>query len=78
MRKICVVIGSRSNYSSIKSGMRAIQEHPELQLQVVAGASAILDRYGAVVDLVEEDGFEIDARIFMLIEGEKLMLFNSF
>ena len=70
MRKICVVIGSRANYSSIKSAMRAIQRHPELQLQVVAGASAVLDRYGAVVDLMEADGFKIDARLYMLIEGE--------
>jgi UDP-hydrolysing UDP-N-acetyl-D-glucosamine 2-epimerase len=64
------VIGSRANYSSIKSAMRAVQKHPDLQLQVVAGASALLDRYGAVVDLVEKDGFEIDARVYMLVEGE--------
>ncbi len=70
IRKICVVIGSRANYSSIKSVMRAIQQHSGLELQVVAGASAVLDRYGAVVNLVETDGFKIDARLFMLIEGE--------
>lgn len=70
MRKICIVIGSRANYSSIKSAMHAIKEHPDLQLQVVAGASALLDRYGEVVELVEADGFEIDARVYMIIEGE--------
>jgi UDP-N-acetylglucosamine 2-epimerase len=32
MRKICVVIGSRANYSSIKSAMRAIKAHPDLEL----------------------------------------------
>jgi UDP-hydrolysing UDP-N-acetyl-D-glucosamine 2-epimerase len=70
MRKICVVIGSRANYSSIKSAMRAIQNHKELTLQIVAGASALLDRYGSVVKLIEQDEFEIDARLYMLIEGE--------
>src|SRR5215510_12751277 len=70
MKKICVVIGSRANYSSIKSAMRAIAEHPALKLQVVAGAAALLDRYGSVVELVEADGFEIAARVHMLIEGE--------
>ena len=69
MRKICVVIGSRANYSSIKSAMLAIRDHVELELQVVATASAVLERYGSVVDLVEEDGFEISERLFMLIEG---------
>jgi UDP-hydrolysing UDP-N-acetyl-D-glucosamine 2-epimerase len=71
-RKICVVIGSRANYSSIQSAMAAIKAHPDLQLQVVAGASAILDRYGTVADLVERDGFELAARVYMLIEGETL------
>jgi UDP-hydrolysing UDP-N-acetyl-D-glucosamine 2-epimerase len=70
MKKICIVIGSRANYSSIKAAMRAIAAHPGLELQIVAAASALLDRYGAVVDLIEQDGFAIAARVHMLIEGE--------
>lgn len=70
MKKICVVIGSRANYSSIKSAMQAIAAHPELELQLVVGASALLDRYGAVVSLIEKDGFKPAARVHMLIEGE--------
>lgn len=70
MKKICVVIGSRANYSSIKSAMRAIKDHPDLELQVVVGASAVLERYGSVVSLIEKDGFTPHARVHMLIEGE--------
>ena len=64
------MIGSRANYSSIKSAMRAIQRHPDLELQLIVGASAILDRYGSVINLIEKDGFEPSARVHMLIEGE--------
>jgi UDP-hydrolysing UDP-N-acetyl-D-glucosamine 2-epimerase len=70
MRKICVVVGSRANYSSIKSAMRAIDAHPNLELQLIVGASALLDRYGTVLDLIERDGFQPNERVFMLIEGE--------
>jgi len=70
MRKICVVVGSRANYSSIKSALAAIRAHDDLELQVVAAASALLDRYGQVVKLLERDGFEPLARVFMLVEGE--------
>lgn len=70
MRKVCVVVGSRANYSSIKSVMLAVKAHPDLQLQVIAGASALLDRFGAVVETLEADGFQIDARVHMIIEGE--------
>lgn len=70
MKKICVFVGSRANYSSCKSIMRATKSHPGLELQVVLGAAAILDRYGNIEKLVQEDGFEIDAKFYMIVEGE--------
>jgi len=70
LRKVCVFIGSRANYSSIKSAMCAVRASPDLQLQLVVGASALLDRFGSVVDLIESDGFEPDAKITMIVEGE--------
>jgi UDP-hydrolysing UDP-N-acetyl-D-glucosamine 2-epimerase len=70
VKKVCAVVGSRANYSSIKSALRAVRDHEELELQLVVGASALLDRYGTVADLIEEDGFEADEKVFMLIEGE--------
>jgi UDP-hydrolysing UDP-N-acetyl-D-glucosamine 2-epimerase len=70
MRRVCVVVGSRANYSSIKSAMQAIQAHPGLELQVIVSASAVLDRYGNVAELIERDGFRPAAKVFMLLEGE--------
>jgi UDP-hydrolysing UDP-N-acetyl-D-glucosamine 2-epimerase len=69
-RKVCVFVGSRANYSSIKSAMRAIAAHPQLQLQLIVGASALLDRYGSVVKLMQADGFAPVAEVHMLVEGE--------
>ena len=70
VKKIAVVVGSRANYGSIKTAMRAISEHPDLELQVIVAASAVLDRYGAVEDIIKRDGFEIISRVYMLLEGE--------
>jgi UDP-hydrolysing UDP-N-acetyl-D-glucosamine 2-epimerase len=69
LRKVCVVVGSRASYSSIKSAMRAIHNHPDLELLLVAAASALIDRYGNVAVMMEQDGFEIAARVNMLLEG---------
>lgn len=69
-KKVCVFIGSRANYSSAKPLMRSIQANPALELQVLAGASALLDRYGNVVELVVQDGFKVDYRVHSLVEGE--------
>lgn len=69
-RKICVVVTARPSYSRIKTALRAIQEHPDLELQLVVAASALLDRYGTAVNYIEKDGFKIDARVYMVLEGE--------
>lgn len=71
-RKVCVVVTARPSYSRIRSALRAIQAHPDLELQLVVGASALLDRYGTAVRYIEEDGFQIAARVYMVLEGENL------
>ncbi|MDR5589682.1 UDP-N-acetylglucosamine 2-epimerase [Christiangramia sp. SM2212] len=69
-RKICVVITARPSYSRIKTALSAIQAHPALELQLVIAGSALLDRYGNAVDFIKKDGFEIAAKVFMVLEGE--------
>ena len=60
MKKICVFVGSRANYSSIKSVMQSIDANSNLELMTVVGASALLDRYGKVAELIKADGFNIN------------------
>ena len=73
MRKICVVVASRANYGRVKSVMTAIKNHPQLELQLIVSASMLLDRYGKAVDVVENDGFSPDKKIFYMLEGESLV-----
>ncbi|MDT7831931.1 UDP-N-acetylglucosamine 2-epimerase [Flavobacteriaceae bacterium S356] len=69
-RKICVVVTARPSYSRVKTLLSAIEEHSNLALQLVIAGSALLDRYGSIVDFIERDGFEITERVFMVLEGE--------
>ncbi|HEY8258068.1 MAG TPA: UDP-N-acetylglucosamine 2-epimerase [Gemmatimonadales bacterium] len=71
-RKICVVVTARPSYSRIKSALRAIQSHPDLELQLVVAGSALLNRYGNAVRAIEEEGFPVAARVLMVIEGGNL------
>lgn len=71
-RKICVVITARPSYSRIKTALTAIQNHPDLELQLVVAASALLDRYGTAVNYIEKDGFKITGKVFNVLEGENL------
>jgi UDP-hydrolysing UDP-N-acetyl-D-glucosamine 2-epimerase len=72
-RKVCVVVTARPSYSRIKTALRAIEAHPDLELQLVVAASALLQRYGSAVHYIEQDGFNIAARVYMVLEGENLV-----
>ena len=71
MRKICVFLGGRANYSSIKSAMKAIKEHPDLTLQVILGGQALTDKFGDLEDILINDGFSADEKVHMLVAGDK-------
>lgn len=71
-RKVCVVVTARPSYSRVRTALKAIQEHSGLELQLVVAASALLDRYGSTVNYIEEDGFTISEKVYMVIEGATL------
>lgn len=72
-RKVCVVITARPSYARIKTAMEAIRDHKGLELQLVVAASALLDRYGNAVKVIEAEGFKIDRTVYMIVEGENLV-----
>ncbi len=69
-RKICVAITARPSYSRIKTAMKAIQQNENLELQIVLTGSSLLDRYGSIVQTLEADGFFINEKVFIVLEGE--------
>lgn len=69
-RRICVVVNSRANYGRIKSVLRAVSAHPDLELQLVLGASALLQRFGGVRSVIEQDGFVPVSVVHTIVEGE--------
>ncbi len=69
-RRICVVVNSRANYGRIKSLLGAVKAHPDLELQLVLGASALLQRFGGVRSVIENDGFVPVSVVHTIVEGE--------
>jgi UDP-hydrolysing UDP-N-acetyl-D-glucosamine 2-epimerase len=72
-RKVCVVITARPSYSRIRTALEAIRDHSDLELQLVVAASALLDRYGNALSVIEEEGFKVDRQVYMILEGENLV-----
>lgn len=70
MKRIAVVITARPSYSRIRSALEALSERPDVELQVIAAASAIVVRFGRVVDLIRQDGFNVVAEVPCCVEGD--------
>lgn len=70
MRKVAIFVGSRANYSSIKSVMNAVKEHKDLEFQLILGSSSVLDSRGGLKNLILEDGFEVSYEFYNILEGD--------
>jgi UDP-hydrolysing UDP-N-acetyl-D-glucosamine 2-epimerase len=68
-RKICVVLVDRANYGRLKPVMSAIALHPDLELQVVAAGTMVLERFQQPVNVVRHDGFEVNGEVYIELEG---------
>lgn len=61
--KLCVITGSRAEYGLLVQLLRAIIDHPDLQLQLIATGMHISPELGMTKREIEADGFEISATV---------------
>lgn len=64
MRNICVLSGKRGGFGALKPTMQSIQEHPDLNLQLVVTDQHLYDNFGKTISEVEKS-FSIHACIDM-------------
>jgi UDP-hydrolysing UDP-N-acetyl-D-glucosamine 2-epimerase len=69
MRKICVVIANRAEYSRLKSILKSIHENKNFKLILIGTSSLLLEEYGKTIDSIKNDGFHVDAIARTLISG---------
>lgn len=72
MRKVCVIVTARPSWAKLEPVCRALQARADVELQIVACASALLERYGRVVDVIQKD-YEIAAEVWSTYEGANLL-----
>lgn len=71
-RKLCAVITARPSYSRVKTALKAIKEHPLMELQIVLAGPALLNKYGNIEDVLHDDGFTVNEKIYTVLDGENL------
>lgn len=69
-KRILAVTGIRSEYDLMTPVFRAIHEHPDLTLRIVATGAHLSHTYGHTVDGIRADGFDVVDTVESLIERD--------
>lgn len=69
MRKICVVTGTRAEYGLLSRLLKMIQDSPLTDLQIIATNMHLSPKYGETYKEIESDGFVIDKKVPMIVDG---------
>jgi UDP-N-acetylglucosamine 2-epimerase (non-hydrolysing)/GDP/UDP-N,N'-diacetylbacillosamine 2-epimerase (hydrolysing) len=62
-RRVCFVTGTRAEFGLMRSTLRAIRQHPRLELQLVCTGMHLDPAHGRTIDTIRADGWDVDAEI---------------
>lgn len=70
MRKVCIVTGTRAEWGLLSRLAAMIKADAHMQLQIIATNMHLSERYGLTYKEIEAEGFTIDYRIPMEVDGD--------
>jgi UDP-hydrolysing UDP-N-acetyl-D-glucosamine 2-epimerase len=69
-RTIAVLTSSRADYSHLYWPLRALADHPEVDLKLIVLGAHLSPEFGMTIQEIEKDGFGIDGRIECLLSSD--------
>jgi len=70
MKKICVITGSRAEYSLLYGLIKRFHEDPEVEFQLIVSGMHFASEFGSTYQVIEKDGFSITDRVDMLLSDD--------
>lgn len=71
MKRICVPIVNRTNYSKLKPVLR--QFTSDVKVSIILSSSILLEQYGEAYKDIEKDGYDIVAKVNTVLMGDSLV-----
>lgn len=68
-RTVCFVITNRVHYARQEKLLKQLRDDPAVDLKLVVGGSALLEKYSEVMPALERHNFEVHEEMLNLIEG---------
>lgn len=71
-RTVAVFTGNRAEYGLQFPILRAIDRHPDLEYRLIAGGAHLDEDFGATLEEIRDDGFEVHAQVDVVMHQDTL------
>ena len=71
-KTICIVILNRANFARIKSVIIKLKNQKDINLEVIIGGSAIIEKYGDVENEIKSIGIKPYIKLLCVVDGTSL------
>lgn len=68
-KRVAVCMTSRGNYATIGSVLHALNDDPEVELDIIVAGASMIDRFGRLSTMLEDDGLEVTRELYNLLES---------
>jgi UDP-hydrolysing UDP-N-acetyl-D-glucosamine 2-epimerase len=70
MVKVLVILTARPSWAKLEPVCRALKARPDVELQIITCASALVERYGKVEKILEHQGYTVTDRVYSTLEAD--------
>jgi UDP-hydrolysing UDP-N-acetyl-D-glucosamine 2-epimerase len=67
--KIITILADRANYGRLKPVLELLRDDDDIELYLICTGTMVLDKFGRAVNIVKDDGFQVDDEIYIELEG---------
>lgn len=68
-KQVVVCMTSRGNYATIGSVLHALNDDPGVELDIIVAGASMIDRFGRLSEMLEDDGLEVTRELYNLLES---------
>ena len=70
-KKLAVIINNRANYARIKSFLLKANKERIIKLEIILGASALVEKFRNLEQQLRKDGLHVSKKIYSIVEGDR-------
>lgn len=68
-KRVVVCLTSRGNYATLGSVLHKLDDHPEVELEIIVAGASMVEKFGRLSEMLAEDGLSVTRELYNLLES---------